>query len=121
MTRIFDQGTGQEGLDKLREQIANTEQETRNQLKFAHIPPFAIALVRSTVADAFPISVKRPTGLSKVLGVLPGFIEDVTGANIGQACFPECGVLSDGSIQIKFIPGLTNGHTYRISLIAVGV
>lgn len=121
MSRFTDPGTGDPGLDQLRNQLDKTEQETRGALKLVHIPSVTIALVRSSLAANFPISVKKPEDLSQVLSVLPGFIEDANGDALNGSWLPECGILSDGSILIKYIPGLTNGHTYRFSLIAVGV
>lgn len=120
--RIFDQGTGQEGLDKVREQLARMEESLRERPVYLFpIEGLIITLSAATYAANFPFTLKKPSECSKLIGVLCGAISAIDGSLISSAWTVNCEPSSDGNILVKYMTGLTNGLSYKYSLIVVGV
>lgn len=119
--RIFDQGTGQQGLDKLREQVVRMEEALRERAVYLFpMRDLKITLLAPTYAGNFPFTLRKPADCAKVLGVIGGGISAQDGSLISSAWYVHADVLSDGNIRVRYMTGLTSGLAYNYSLIVVG-
>lgn len=120
-TRVFDQGSGQEGLDKLRDQVARMEESLRERPVYLFpIQNLQITMAAETYAENFPFTIRKPVDCKKVYGVLGGGITALDGSAMLSAWYVHADALSDGNIKVNYMTGLTDGLTYNYSLIVVG-
>lgn len=119
-SRIYDQGRGQDGLDSLRAQVSNLEQDLRSLTSSWVTPPITVAMGAAVYADNFPLRVAKPPGCRAARALIVARCEDLSGAAIASAPFADWVVGPDGGFSIRNITGLSSGRTYTISFLVVG-
>lgn len=119
---MSNQGDKKLSLDSLKAKIDSMDVDARERPHFvAVIPDLVLTLGKPTYADNFDFTVRRPEGMSQVLGVTGCFIRPLDGSFLTNAWYVSYDLTQEGNIRVLYMTGLAVGSSYKYSLNVVGV
>jgi hypothetical protein len=109
-------------LDGLKAQIDAMDVDARERPHFVSVVSgLMLTLGKPTYADNFAYTVRRPEGMSEVLGVTGCFIRPMDGSFLADPWYISWELTQEGNIRVLYMTGLAVGSTYKYSLSVVGV